>query len=174
MRPVILYVATSLDGRLADANGGLDWLTNTAVDGDAGYDRLMGEIDTLIMGRTTYDYVINHSDTYPYKNLISIVLTHHDIAAADGVQPYQGDVVTLVDQLRQKSGKAIWIVGGGEIVGALIQAELIDDLRLFVAPTFLGAGPKLWQPGEQAKNFELVNVSRAGQLAELDYRVRNK
>ncbi|MYV05978.1 MULTISPECIES: dihydrofolate reductase family protein [Furfurilactobacillus] len=172
MRSVILYIATSLDGRLADANGELDWLTNTAVDGDAGYDRLMGEIDTLIMGRTTYDYVINHTDVYPYEGLTSIVLTHHEISATDGVQTYHGDVVTLVRQLRQKSGKAIWIVGGGKIVGDLIQAELIDELRLFVAPTFIGAGPQLWQSGAQQKAFELMDVSRAGQLAELDYSVK--
>ncbi|WP_407880225.1 dihydrofolate reductase family protein [Furfurilactobacillus entadae] len=169
MRKVILYIATSLDGRLADAAGEIEWLEQTPVSGDTGYSTLLDRIDMLIMGRTTYDYVVTHTDVYPYADKESIVLTHQKMAPQANVTFLSEDVVKLVRERREQSGKAIWIVGGAEMVQALLQASLIDEIQLFIAPHLLGAGVSLWATSAVQAQYRLVGVKQHDQLAELDY-----
>lgn len=72
-REIVLYIATSLDGFIAKEDNDLQWLIETEGEGDAGYEDMYQSIDTTIMGKKTYDYVMKNSESFPYpeKNAMS-------------------------------------------------------------------------------------------------------
>lgn len=88
MRRIVLYIAMSLDGYLADSAGGVDWLTgqDPAWDGDGGYSDFIRTVDTVIMGRRTYDQVTTQLSpgSWPYEGLSAWVLTHRDAPEPEG------------------------------------------------------------------------------------------
>ena len=71
-REIVLFIAASLDGYIAKENDDLEWLMETEGEGDNGYTEMYETIDTIIMGKRTYDYVVEHMDTFPYvdKNVM--------------------------------------------------------------------------------------------------------
>lgn len=83
LRKVVLYIATSLDGYIADKEGKVDWLVPTGVEEDTSYEDFYAQVDTVIMGRTTYDQVVTElSPThYPYEDVTSYIMTHESRAS---------------------------------------------------------------------------------------------
>ena len=71
-REIVLFIAASLDGYIAKENDDLEWLMETEGEGDNGYTEMYETIDTIIMGKRTYDYVVEHMETFPYvdKNVM--------------------------------------------------------------------------------------------------------
>ena len=88
MRRIVLYIAMSLDGYLADSAGGVDWLTgqDPAWDGDGGYSDFIRTVDTVIMGRRTYDQITTQLSpgSWPYEGLSAWVLTHRSAPEPEG------------------------------------------------------------------------------------------
>lgn len=165
-RKVILYIATSIDGFIADEHGGIDWLeTNSKQERiDTSYDDFYKDIDTVILGRTTYDQVVNElsPDYYPYADSFSYILTSQETKNTDNKLFTNQSVVDLVETLLQKPGKNIFIVGGTSIITPLIIANLIDEYQLATIPVILGAGIPLFDKFSQPlilkpKSTELVN-----------------
>ncbi|KRL56015.1 hypothetical protein FC70_GL000601 [Paucilactobacillus oligofermentans DSM 15707 = LMG 22743] len=108
-RKVILYIATSLDGYIADKNGNIDWLTaygdQDVVSEDNSYQTLLTRVDTVIMGRTTYDQVINefmveNNDAYYYENMSNYVFTNRPAEARENVVFTNESVVDCARQLK--------------------------------------------------------------------------
>ena len=86
-----------------------------------------------------------------------------------------GNPVTIIQNLKAKSGKAIWVVGGGEIVTTLLKDDLIDEYWIQIAPVVLGTGKRLFKEMERdLKRFELVGVRKIGQLSEIHIKRLNK
>jgi dihydrofolate reductase len=144
-----LYAATSLDGFIADAEGGIAWLTD--YDGeDYGTEAFMVSVDALVMGRTTYDQVRGFGD-WPYPNKRVWVLTSRplDDGAPPGVK-VMNDPAALVETLRTRGG-LVWIVGGGQTVRAFLDLGAVDEIEVFVMPILLGAGVPLLPPGASRK-----------------------
>jgi len=135
MRKIIYFVASSLDGFIARKEGGIDWLF---TDQGYGYKDFLASIDTVVMGRKTYDLCLTFGE-YPYKTQKNYVFsrTQTDFTHATAVNE---SVADFVARLRGEPGKDIWLVGGGELAGAFFAAGAVDELQVFVHPALIGAG----------------------------------
>ncbi|GAB3274307.1 dihydrofolate reductase family protein [Larkinella harenae] len=167
MRNVKLFIATSLDGYIAGPNGEIDWLY---TDGDFGYKAFMETVDTTLMGNETYKLIEGFGD-FPYKAQTNYVFTRTPKAQqAPYVEFISTDPAAFVSQLKQQDGKAIFLVGGGQINALLLEAGLIDELQVFIHPITLGRGIPLFQPTEKPHYWQFVE-SRSFErgLTELHY-----
>ncbi|HEX5970250.1 MAG TPA: dihydrofolate reductase family protein [Intrasporangium sp.] len=172
MSRTVYYTATTLDGFLADENDSLDWLLKQELDKDGpfNYDEFIAGIGAITMGRTTYDWVLDHEGgKWPYQ-LPCRVFSHHELRAVDGdVRFVQGDVTDVHEELvKAADGKDVWVVGGGDLAGQFAEAGLLDEIVVSIAPVVLGAGrpllPRRW-------DLRLTEVGRNGAFACARYDV---
>ncbi|MEO0469929.1 MAG: dihydrofolate reductase family protein [Bacteroidota bacterium] len=173
MRKLILYSATSLNHKIAAADGGVAWLDSIPNPGqsDYGYYAFYDRIDTTIMGNATYQQVISWDIPFPYPDRTNFVLTrdsaHQD---TEHVQFVSGDVVDFVKILKQQPGKDIWLIGGGQINTLLFNAGLIDEMIIHVMPILLSGGIDLFEglPAQQQLRLVAQKAYESGVL-ELHY-----
>ena len=150
------YTAMTLDGFLADEHDSLDWLFVQDQDekGPLNYDDFIKDIGAIVMGATTYEWVVAHlaesGEQWPYA-MPAWVVTHRDLEPLDGadVRFAQGDVGPLHDELvAAAGGKDVWVVGGGDLAAQFAEAGKLDQLICYIAPVTLGAGrpllPRRW------------------------------
>ncbi|KAA6330887.1 hypothetical protein EZS27_020462, partial [termite gut metagenome] len=151
MKKIILYIATSLDGRIAEPDGGLEWLTGfpNPEKIDYGYKDLLDSVDTVIMGGRTYRELLNIDVIWPYSKQMTYVVSHHDWGVKENIRFITDNVIETISELRNQAGKDIWLVGGGELISMLLAADLIDEMRICYIPVILGCGIPLFP--EQAK-----------------------
>jgi dihydrofolate reductase len=146
MRDISYFVASSLDGFIAGPNGETDWL---ASDGDYGYTEFYRSIDTVVMGRKTFELSLSFPE-YPYSGKTAHVFTHRTrLPKRPGVIAVKQPPDAYLAELKQKDGGTIWFVGGGELGGALMEAGVIDELVLTVHPVTLGRGIPLFRPHDR-------------------------
>ena len=113
MRKVILYIATSLDGYIAQPNDDLSFLDIVAQEGeDYGYADFIKTVDAVIVGRKTYDKVINMGYDFPHADKEAYVITRTPKASIGSVNFYNGNLKTLVEKLKSEEGKNIFCDGG--------------------------------------------------------------
>lgn len=150
MTRTVYYTATTLDGFLADEHDSLDWLLTQPLDegGMLDYGEFIGGIGALLMGATTYQWVLDHNartgEEWSYTQP-TWVMTHRDLApVADNVTIASGDVREVHAAMVEAAGeKDVWVVGGGDLAGQLTDAGLLDQVLVSIAPVTLGAGRPL-------------------------------
>lgn len=141
------YTAVSLDGFIADEEHSLAWLLRQDVD-DAGplnYDEFAARVGAVVMGSTTYEWILRHEDgQWPYQ-VPAWVLTGRELTAVDGDVTFaHGDVGSVHGAARAAAGDAdVWIVGGGDVAGQFADAGLLDEVIVYIAPVTLGRGAPL-------------------------------
>jgi dihydrofolate reductase len=170
---VTLYIATSLDGYIARADDGIDWLSIVEKEGeDYGYGAFYDSVDALIMGRRTYELVRSFSD-WPYPEKQSLVFTHRDLATGrDDVEVASGDVKTVLAAMEARGYRRLWLVGGGELTRAFLQQGLIDEYIISILPILLGGGLPLFPPPGLEQRLELASAKQyPSGLVQLHYRV---
>ena len=177
MSDFVYFVGSSLDGYIAQDNGGLDWLERfNDVEGlGDSYKAFEAGVGCVVMGGETYEWIRAHQPgTWPY-DVPCWVFTHHELATDDGadVVLVRGDVDTFADELRRDAGKKdVYIVGGGSLAGEFLAADLVDRIVLTIVPVALGGGVPLFGGNPlgvpAAFTFEGL-VERAGTV-ELTYR----
>ncbi len=166
MRKLVLYIATSLDGYIAGPSGEIDWLF---ADQDYGYREFFAGVDTVLMGRKTYEQALSFGE-YPYQGTRGFVFSRARRTPDENVTFVSSDVASLVSGLKRASGKNIWLVGGGEIVAECVRHDLIDEFILFVHPIILGAGIPLFPPGLPRRPLKLVRSgSFSSGLVQISY-----
>lgn len=147
MPKLILYIAASLDGIIAQANDDLSFL-KLVEDGaeDYGYQAFYETIDTIILGKRTYDWVVKEVGFYPHLDRMNYVITRQNIAPQDQLEYYNGDLAELVSRLKNRdSDKDIFCNGGAFLVNQLLKLNLIDEIILSTVPVLLGDGIRLFQ-----------------------------
>ena len=171
-RQVVLYITASLDGFIADMEGGVGWLEG-AEDEDYGFGELMDSVDAVLQGSHTYLETMSLVDEDPYKGKTNYVFTSRDdLPELGSPQFVHEDPAEFVRRLKQQAGGRIWLIGGGELASLLVSAGLVDEIDLFVQPVVLGDGIPLWRPPLRERHLELVEARPwPGGLAELRYRV---
>ncbi|ALS01737.1 riboflavin biosynthesis protein RibD [Enterococcus silesiacus] len=161
-REVILYIAASVDGYIAEPDGSIDFLGGgiELVEEDTSYQDLMEKIDTVVMGRTTYDQVVNElsPEQYPYEEQASYIITSRPDENAEKLIFTSQNPVELIQELKEQEGKAIWIVGGASIIAPLVEANLIDTYILTTIPTILGKGIRLFNEFNGPVNLKVEQV----------------
>jgi dihydrofolate reductase len=166
VRKLILFIAASLDGYIAGPNGEIDWLLH---DHDYGYTAFYAGIDTVIMGRKTYELALRFGE-YPYPGTSAYVFSRAPRAPDAHARFVGGDVAGFVGELKSEPGRDIWLVGGGEIVRECLGADLIDEFVVSIHPLVLGAGVPLFPPGVPRRALRLAGVARyPSGLVQLTY-----
>jgi len=166
MRKIILFIASSLDGYIARENGDVDWLPgNTA----SGYDNFIKSVDTVIMGKTTYDQVLTFGD-YPYKDKKSFVFTRTDQDKDENAE-FVSDVEKFVKDGFPGTGENIWLVGGAQIIASFLNQGVVDEIIISVIPVILGNGIPLFKNIENETNLELIKTEKYDRLVDLHYKV---
>ncbi|MEJ2009813.1 MAG: dihydrofolate reductase family protein, partial [Acidobacteriota bacterium] len=148
------YVATSVDGLIADANGSVDWL-NPFFDTDYGYHDFLNSVDTVVMGRRTYDRILKSSKVNPYSGKRFIVLSHSRAIGPHADLFWPGPLFDLTPRLAAMGTRSLWIVGGGSVAGSFLDAGLIDEVHQFVMPVALGCGTPIFGPLRQPASLQL-------------------
>ena len=142
---VHLLAAMSLDGYIASPDGGYEWLEPYA-DARAGYGAFMKTIGSAVMGRTTYDKAVDQGHT-EFGGIPTYVVTHRPfVPPSPDIIPYSGELGQLVEELRERHPRDIWLMGGGILTNAFREADLIDLWSIAVIPTVLGAGLPMFPP----------------------------
>jgi dihydrofolate reductase len=140
-----LYVGISLDGYLAAADGGVDWL-NPYADARAGYTPFIKTIGSAVMGRATYDQAVSHGHG-AFGKMPAYIVTHRPFPPPSPyIIPYSGDLAELVRQIRERHPGDIWLMGGGNLTKAFQEADLIDVWTVAFVPTLLGRGIPMFPP----------------------------
>lgn len=167
MRKVVLYIAMSLDGYIADRKGGVGWLDKYESQSSS-YDDFIKTVDTVIMGKRTYDQItVLSPDQWVYDGLTSYVITHKDAVSNDKIKFVRSEPKALVSHLKEQPGKDIWICGGADIINQL--SSLIDEYRITVIPTILGSGISLFGAAGHKVDFKLIKTETYNDLIELTY-----
>jgi len=175
-RKVILYIATSLDGYIAKPNDDLDFLSIVEQVGqDYGYADFVKTIDTVIIGRKTYDKVISMGIESPYADKDTYIITRTSRPTIGLVRFYTGDLKSLVERLKSEKGKNIFCDGGTEIVNELLKNDLIDEFVISIIPILVGNGTKLFNDGRPQLKLDLVSTKQYEKgLTQLHYKRTDK
>lgn len=147
-RKIILNLAMSIDGYIANEDGGFDWIVG---DGDESldtqnkwnYEKFLEGIDTVVMGKKCYDqgFVDDFKDKKVY------IATSKELEDYDNFHFINGNICTIIEEERKKEGKDIFLFGGGVLVDSFLKADIIDEYIIGIIPTILGRGRPLFLGG---------------------------
>ena len=131
-RKVILYIAQSIDGFIADEKGSVDWLSKFQdVPLSKPYDinHFMNSIDTIIMGKITYRQINEElsPNVWMYEGKHTYVFTRSDLENKKDITFVNGDIVDFVKKLKKQEGLDIWLCGGSNSIKPLIDASIVDE-----------------------------------------------
>lgn len=171
-RKLVLYIASSLDGYIATDEHNLDWLFAVEGEGDNGYSTFYNTVDTILIGRITYEWIIEHEKgEFPYKGKECYVFSRTKKDYNEHVTFISEDVVQFSKDLKNKNGKSIWLVGGGNLLDTFIKEKLIDELIVTITPVLLGRGIPLFRYNSFQTPLLLKSINRFNQFVELHYEV---
>lgn len=174
MRKLSLFIATSLDGYIAKPNDDLSFLKAVEKEGeDYGYSDFTATIDTLIIGRKTYDYVVKEIGAAHYDNgqREVFIITRTPRPSVGKTTFYTGNLTELIQRLKSQDGKNLYCDGGAEVINELMQNDLIDEYIISIVPVLLGNGTKLFKDGRPEQLLEFVkSKSFDTGLTQLHYR----
>ena len=176
MRKISLFIATSLDGYIAGPKDDLSFLKLVKKEGeDYGYADFTSTIDTLIIGRRTYEYVLKNIGSSHYDNgqRDVYVLTRTKRPNVGRTYFYTGNLPELVKRLKSEKGKNIYCDGGAEVINQLLKHNLIDELIISIVPVLLGSGTRLFQDNRPEQILECMEVKTFDTgLTQLRYQLK--
>lgn len=176
-RNVIVHIATSADGYIARPDGDLEWLTSRpAPEGFYGMGAFMKSIDTMLLGRKTYEVSLRMGAKFDSTSR-SIVFSRNAPPAdiPSGVEFVSGPIDPFVSRLREQPGKDIWLMGGGELIASFLDEDAIDEFVISMVPVFIGDGIPLIARHHRHMPLDLHSVERFDDgLVQLRYRVQHR
>lgn len=166
MTKIQCYIAQSIDGYIARKDHSIDWLENISVPegSDMGYSDFYAGIDTVIMGRKTYDEVMGFDVPWPYADAKSFVVTSdkdHKIHTPNTELVHRVDD-QFITHLKANSKSNIWLIGGGGLVTQFMKLHALDELIITIIPIVLGGGIPLFPSESPETQFDLIKVSDFG------------
>lgn len=159
-KKVISNVAMSLDGYIAERDGDISFLSKVEKEGeDYGYADFIKTIDTIIVGRKTYDKILSIGFKYPDDKEVYII-TRDEKPYHQRLKFYSGSLKNLISEIKIKEGKNIFCDGGSEIINQLLIDNLIDEFIISVIPIILGDGIPLFKNKNLKLNLKLINCQK--------------
>ena len=171
MRKSILYIAISLDGYIAGPDEDLSFLDIVQrEDEDYGYGDFIQTVDTVIMGRKTYDWIMAHVPEFVHADKTTFIISRTERQSTENTRFHTGDLSDLVRRLKTESGKNIFIEGGAEVVKTLLLDDLIDEYVISIIPVLVGGGTKLFEDGRPRQTLKLISTKQFDSgLVQLHY-----
>lgn len=171
---IILNLAISLDGYIADENGGYDWIVGDGnktfnTDNKWDYGKFLEDIDVVVMGKNCYDQGF-HKD-FAGKDVY--IATSKEIENYENYNFIGGDIVKLIEDLKNQ-GKNIFLFGGGGVVDHFVKADVIDEYVIGIIPTILGKGIKLFLENNPKIDLNLTYYAIEDGVVVMKYSKRNK
>jgi len=170
-----VFIATSLDGFIADKNGGLNWLHSipNPNNDDMGYMEFNNEIEAIIMGRTTFETVIGFDVPWPYNKpvfVLSNILKEIPDTHKDKAFLVKGTLTEILEQIHGKGYGKLYI-DGGTTIRNFLKEDLIDEMILTTIPILLGGGSPLFGDLPNELNFELIGTKTfLNQISQRHYK----
>lgn len=159
-RKIIVYIATSADGYIARRDGDFSWLDRKPVKGNYGMARFYRRVDTVIMGRKTYEIGVKMGQA-GYAGMQNYVFSRTLQKGDDpNIEFVNEDVASFARRIRRGRGKHIWLVGGSETIAAFLDSGQVDEFIIHVIPLFIGEGIPLVQPRHRNLPLHLRKVRR--------------
>ena len=162
----------SLDARIADAAGSMDWLAPfNDLGNDFGYAEFYAGIDAIVMGRATYQFIAEQP-IWPYPGTPCYIVTSRPLT------PLNDDVIAVppdFDALRERLAgdeddtQTVWVMGGGRTQRGALDADMFDELQLFIMPLILGTGPLVFSDGQPTDATLTDHKIWPGGIAQLTY-----
>ncbi len=157
-----VFIATSLDGYIADKNGGIDWLNSipNPDNNDMGYVEFTNGIDALVMGRKTFETVLGFDVDWPYNKPVFVLsnkLKEIPESHKDKADLVKGTLTEVLDQIHGRGYKKLYI-DGGTTIRNFLKADLIDEMVLTTIPILLGGGSSLFAELPNELNFKLIGT----------------
>ena len=170
-RKIILFIAMTLDGYIADEKDQIDFLDiyNDVQINKDNYQALMERTDTLIIGRKTYDVVNKLVDAWPYENHHTYVMTSRKEENTPNITFVNEDIHSFLSKIDNDSNKDIWLVGGGALASTFMEHDFVDEYQITIIPKILGMGVKLFNPIQHSIDLELKKVDHEDQIVHLTY-----
>ncbi len=165
------FIAATLDGYIASPDGGIDWLEEFGKF-DYGYDAFIAQIDTVVIGRRTYDQV-QQLLGWPYVGKRAIIVSHRAVEdPPEAAEVWSGDVAELVKRLRETASGDVWVIGGSELQQQFLEAGGLDRIEVHVIPLLLGDGIPLWPRTARRHRLTLRSATPiAGGMVRLEYTI---
>ena len=160
MRKIIAYLATSADGFIARPNGAVDWLDRPRVPGDYGMARFYRTVDTMVMGRKTWDVGRKLGARIDAAKTTYVFSRKRRRSAVPGVVFVDEPIPRFAQRLRHARGKHIWLMGGADLLAGFLDADQLDELIINVVPSLIGAGIPLLAPRRRIVPLRLVACRR--------------
>lgn len=176
MKKVVLFIAMSLDGYIADQQKTVNWIQgqdNAAEMADT-WSAFFDTVDTVHMGKCTYEQITQElsPDRWVYEGAATYVFTHTPMPDTENIQFINADPCQLIRKLKEETGKNIWICGGAGIINQVLKENLIDIFHIAIIPTILGGGIKLFDKSDKMINLRLVNTLNYNGIIEAVYERR--
>lgn len=174
-----IYIATSLDGYIADKNNGIEWLNSIPIpeNEDMGYVEFTKNIDALVMGRTTFETVMGFDVDWPYEKPVFVLSNSLDeIPESHKEKAFliKGNLTEILDQIHAKGHFNLYI-DGGRTIQSFLKEDLIDEMIITNFPVLLGGGSQLFSELPKELTFELIESKvYANQLVQRHYRRNRK
>ncbi len=173
-RKIILSLAISLDGFIADIDGGYAWIKG---DGDSRNDtknqidfsEFVGSVDTLIMGKTSFiDCGVETRENFKTQKFL-VATSNHLKTDLNNVERISGDICEKILDLKNKPGKNIWLFGGAILTDIFIKTNIIDEYHIAIIPMILGQGKRLFSDTNPSINLHLEESSVKDGIVTMKY-----
>jgi len=152
----ILYIAISEDGFIAGEDNNLDFLNPyQGGEEDYGYSEFINSVGCILVGRKTYDVVVNMGYPYHPEKMVYVVTKQLRISSSEKLLFFDGNLRKLINEIKSSQNLNIYCDGGAELTQSLIAADLIDEMILSVVPIQLHHGTLLFQGGMVPNQFSL-------------------
>jgi dihydrofolate reductase len=175
LRKIKLYIAISLNGKIAGADGSVDWLENipNPAKTDYGYAGFFDSVDTTIQGYNTYNQVIGWGIDFPYKGKKNYVLTKkQNVKNTEFVEFITENHAEFIKRLKEEKGRDIWLIGGSKANTLVLNAGLLDEIIVFVMPVILSGGIELFDAFPAETQLKLLeSKSYSSGVVEMKYSV---
>jgi dihydrofolate reductase len=156
------YVASSIDGFIADVHDRIEWLMQFGFEEfDEHYQNFVSGIGALVMGATTYEFVLGEQGPWPYSDIPTWVVTHRALPVPEGadVTFFSGDIAQLDAELREAADdRDVWMVGGGALAAQFADRGLIDELHVTYVPVLVGSGKPLLPVADASRPLVLSST----------------
>lgn len=162
------YVASTIDGFIADENDGLDWLMQFGFEAfQENFDAFMENVGAIVMGSSTYEYILREGpDAWSYGTTPTWVMTTRDLPLLGGadIRFARGDIVpvhlaAIAAAAESASRPNVWLIGGGDLAAQLAAAGLLDELHVTFMPVVLGSGKRLMPVSSPTTPLELLRTT---------------